>query len=106
MRVLGLVSVLLLTACGGGSVPAHSRPKEKPPDQNKQVTALFQKVFEQRVARSPMFQTYLGIKKDYGKWDDISDERAAKTCWCADGAIFRRPRSSDGCSDPFWAPGS
>jgi uncharacterized protein (DUF885 family) len=42
------------------------------------VNQLFDDAFMQRVMRSPMFQTYLGIKKDYGQWDDLSDEVAHK----------------------------
>jgi uncharacterized protein (DUF885 family) len=42
------------------------------------VNQLFDDTFMQRVMRSPIYQTYLGIKKDYGQWDDLSDEVAHK----------------------------
>ncbi len=39
----------------------------------------FEKQFQEEVAKSPMTQTYLGIKtQDYGKWDDISSKQEAK----------------------------
>lgn len=33
---------------------------------------LFDTLFDAEVNRSPIYQTYLGIKKDYNKWDDLS----------------------------------
>ncbi|WP_346839278.1 DUF885 domain-containing protein [Microbulbifer sp. SAOS-129_SWC] len=40
---------------------------------------LFEDLFQQQLARSPEFETALGIKKDYDKWDDLSDAFAAET---------------------------
>lgn len=40
------------------------------------ANAYFDKCFDAKVDRSPMYQSYLGIKKDYGKWGDITDEHA------------------------------
>ena len=36
------------------------------------VNKFFEKRFNDYVDRKPMFQTRLGIKKDYDKWNDIS----------------------------------
>ena len=44
--------------------------------ESDKANALFDALFDMAVDRSPSFQTFLGIKKDYGKWDDGSDERA------------------------------
>ena len=49
--------------------------------ESKKVNDFFQKSFDKRVDNDPEFQTELGIKKDYGKLDDISpaaDERDLK----------------------------
>ena len=46
--------------------------------ESKKINDFFQKTFDARVALSPEFQTRLGIKKDYGKLDDISPEAKAK----------------------------
>ncbi|NNM13842.1 MAG: DUF885 domain-containing protein [Gammaproteobacteria bacterium] len=43
--------------------------------ESERANALFDAMFDQAVDRSPSFQTFLGIKKDYGKWDDNSQER-------------------------------
>lgn len=43
-------------------------------DPNKQAQALFEQLFEEQVALSPMWQTYLGRKTNYDLWDDISPE--------------------------------
>jgi uncharacterized protein (DUF885 family) len=42
----------------------------------EKANALFEEVFMNGVMRSPVYQTYMGIKKDYDKWDDDSEERA------------------------------
>jgi uncharacterized protein (DUF885 family) len=48
--------------------------KEK--TESKKINEWFDKVFDEAVNRSPVWQSYLGIKKDYDKWDDISEQRA------------------------------
>ena len=40
------------------------------------INKLFEDIFMENVMRSPMYQSYLGIKDDQDKWDDISEERA------------------------------
>lgn len=44
--------------------------------ESEKANALFEEIFMQGVMRSPIFQSFLGIKKDQDKWDDLSDERA------------------------------
>jgi len=39
----------------------------------------FQKQWDTEIALSPMFQTYLGDKTDYDKWDDMSKEEEEKS---------------------------
>ena len=45
---------------------------------SEQANELFDTIFKQGVDRNPVRQTYLGIKKDYDKWHDLSEENAAK----------------------------
>lgn len=40
--------------------------------ESDKVNAFFEKAFMDNVMRSPVYQSYLGIKQDYDKWDDIS----------------------------------
>ncbi len=49
-------------------------------DQNsKNLNDWFEAQFQETVSKSPMTQTYLGIKTDdYGKWDDISSKKVAQ----------------------------
>ncbi|HEX3765208.1 MAG TPA: DUF885 domain-containing protein [Kofleriaceae bacterium] len=84
-------------ACGGSSPPAPaSTPPVAPPapaapapapaaaatpaapDANAALDALFAEYDAGVLARSPMTQSERGIKTDYGKWDDFSDEQAAR----------------------------
>jgi len=41
-----------------------------------EANEFFEQAFDNMLDRSPMYQSYLGIKKDYGKWDDLSEEAA------------------------------
>lgn len=46
--------------------------------EDKKASEVFEKLFGAEVQRSPEFQTYLGLKDDYDKWNDISLEREAE----------------------------
>ena len=45
---------------------------------SQQANALFDDIFDRQVARNPVRQTYLGIKTDYDKWNDLSEEAQAR----------------------------
>lgn len=46
--------------------------------ESEKANQLFDQLFNEGVKRSPMMQTYLGMKSDYDKWDDISQANEAK----------------------------
>ena len=75
-----IAALMLATAC---SSPTPEAPP--PPDTTTQIdkqaetarlNGFFEEAFQAAIARSPMQQTFLGIKTDYDKWDDASDENA------------------------------
>ena len=82
------VTAALLTACSepssstaSSAQPDASTTQAKPVDSktaSEQANQLFDTLFKQGVERNPMRQTYLGIKKDYDKWHDLSPENAEK----------------------------
>ncbi|MBL0682599.1 DUF885 domain-containing protein [Aquimarina mytili] len=46
---------------------------------SKNLNDWFEAQFQENVTKSPMTQTYLGIKTDdYGKWDDVSSKKIAE----------------------------
>ncbi len=61
-----LMSVSLFAAVTPDQVAAESA----------KANAFFERVFDEAVDRSPLLQTRLGLKKDYDKWDDLSEQRA------------------------------
>ncbi len=75
------MGILLIWSCANQPT-AESEKKTSGASQagalteTDRVNAFFDEVFDTFVDRSPLFQTSLGIKKDYDKWDDISDARA------------------------------
>lgn len=46
--------------------------------ESEKAVALFDAIFKENVDRSPMMQGYMGIKKDYDKWEDMSEENSEK----------------------------
>ncbi len=66
MRLLVLMTMtLLLISCGSGEKLSES----------ERFNRFADRLFDSHVDRSPQWQTMLGIKKDYGHLDDISEER-------------------------------
>ena len=41
--------------------------------ESQRLAKFFQESFDEDVSSSPIWQSYLGIKDDYDKWDDVSD---------------------------------
>lgn len=58
-----------------GVVNAADQSTDKPQDENEKAKAMFESLFMAELERSPESMAYLGIKKDYGKWDDNSLEK-------------------------------
>ncbi len=46
--------------------------------ETARINDWFDQKFAETVSRSPIRQTYLGIKDNYGEWDDVSDANALK----------------------------
>ena len=70
-RILAACAVTLLAAW-----PAFAAVDALVAAETTKANLFFDRVFDESVARSPEFMTQLGIKKDYDKWDDISEQRA------------------------------
>ncbi len=76
-----LVSALLIAACGGDkkeTAGTKTYSAEEIKAESAKANAFFDRVFDAGVDRDPMQQSIMGIKKDYGKWTDISDEHSQK----------------------------
>lgn len=76
-----LAAGILLASCTNTSEPAASQKAysaEESIKETKKLNELLDKFFDEAVDRDPVRQSYLGIKKDYGKWTDLSDARAQK----------------------------
>jgi uncharacterized protein (DUF885 family) len=79
------------------AAPAAPDPAPAPPraDANAALDAFFAEYDAAVLARSPMMQSERAIKTDYGKWDDFSDEQAARNHE-ADAAALSAMRSRFG----------
>ncbi len=88
-----LVLSVLLAGCGNNSnsdsddslqvtkvqkSTAKVESTEVAHSESEKANALFEEIFMNRVMRSPIFQSYLGIKKDNDKWDDLSEAHAVE----------------------------
>ena len=63
---------IFIISCGKKieTLPPHKIKKID--SESKKLNNYFDKIFDEYVDRHPEYQSYLGIKKDYDKWDDIS----------------------------------
>ncbi|WP_420552675.1 DUF885 domain-containing protein [Tenacibaculum aiptasiae] len=75
--VLALFVGIMLVSCKKEK-KVEALSKEDIAAESKKVNAFFDKQFKGNLDRHPMYQTYLGIKKDADKWNDISDDFAKK----------------------------
>ncbi|PAJ73248.1 DUF885 domain-containing protein [Pseudoalteromonas sp. NBT06-2] len=74
------ISTLLLTGCQHtqttNTSDAVNEIVKNTQTESEKANAFFEETFNRDVMRSPIYQTYMGIKKDYDKWDDGSEARA------------------------------
>ncbi|OCQ20643.1 hypothetical protein A7985_16575 [Pseudoalteromonas luteoviolacea] len=81
MRKLTIIAAAVSTVLLAGCQQTAEQPKPVTAVQQvvqsevEKANALFEESFNRDVMRSPIYQTYLGIKTDYDKWDDESKER-------------------------------
>lgn len=73
---VGVFLVLLIAACAKEESTNSAASSEVVVSPDEQANALFETFFDEWLARSPTFQTWLGIKDDYDKWDDLSEAHA------------------------------
>ncbi|CCQ09943.1 protein of unknown function DUF885 [Pseudoalteromonas luteoviolacea B = ATCC 29581] len=74
------VSAALLTGCQTTTTESTSKAPavaavQVDQSEVEKANALFEESFMRSVMRSPIYQTYMGIKQDYDKWDDDSEAR-------------------------------
>ena len=76
-------NLLILSLCGlflfsckesNNTIESKNFSPEEIKTESKKANEFFDAAFDEYVSRSPMTQTYLGIKTDYSKLDDISPE--------------------------------
>ncbi|MEW6982629.1 DUF885 family protein [Colwelliaceae bacterium 6471] len=85
------ISTAVLTACtdNNSSSTTVEQTKQQTANTNiekndvaltesEKANKLFDEIFMEGVNRNPVYQTYLGIKTDYDKWNDLSEANADK----------------------------
>ena len=82
---LAIALALGTAACSEAPAPSEQPQQQAATQQVNEATQqsesekankLFEDIFMEAVMRSPMYQSYLGIKQDQDKWDDMSDAKA------------------------------
>ena len=72
MSQLHFIRLLAVAACIALASPSLRA------DQSQQLGDFFEKAFEDQLARQPQLQSYLGMKTNYGEWNDISEGAARR----------------------------
>lgn len=74
-----LAALVMASGCGQPSAPISPAPTDAQTvaEHSAKANAFFDRVFDEAVDRSPTYQSYLGIKKDYGLWDENTAEAEA-----------------------------
>jgi uncharacterized protein (DUF885 family) len=75
------LSSTIIFSCGDNKESATDKKTfsdEEVTSESKKANDFFDRVYDAGVDRDPQAQSRLGIKKDYDKWSDISDEHAQK----------------------------
>ena len=76
--IAAAVSVALLGGCQTPSKQAKPTDAMQVQTQQSEIekaNQFFEDTFNRDVMKSPVYQTYMGIKKDYDKWDDNSEQK-------------------------------
>jgi len=78
--IASAIALSLMTACGSTSSTNATNGSDSQVasqaqmSESEKANKLFDEIYMEGVNRSPIMQTYLGIKTDYDKWNDISEE--------------------------------
>ncbi|MEI8640687.1 hypothetical protein P4S68_04580 [Pseudoalteromonas sp. Hal099] len=75
------MSVAILAGCQQApqqTTPAPAVQAQPVQSEIDKANAFFEDTFNRDVMSSPVYQTYMGIKKDYDKWDDGSVKSKTK----------------------------
>ncbi len=82
ITITALIALLTLNSCGEGDKTQTSNVRndqvaeaETQQTESERLNAHFEKIFMRDVMDSPEFQTYLGMKNDYGKWNVRTKEK-------------------------------
>ena len=76
---LTLLRSVAIAALAFSAAPALAQAQAAAPaaaqnqDETTRFKAFLEQVWQADLASSPQMQTYLGVKKDYGKWDDATE---------------------------------
>ena len=71
-----LFLIQLFSSCANSENREYSQ--EEIAAESARLQEFFEREFQEDLGRSPMLQTKLGIKTDYGKWDNFSHLQYAK----------------------------
>ncbi|MDG1752257.1 MAG: DUF885 domain-containing protein [Thalassotalea sp.] len=81
LLAIAVSSAVMISACNStqeNTTKAAAETAVAALDASAQANKLFDELYKAAIMRSPMYQTYLGIKDDYDKWNDISEANTLK----------------------------
>ncbi|WP_102796051.1 DUF885 domain-containing protein [Bowmanella denitrificans] len=72
---------LAISACSPAQPPQQTdiETEQTVQTESQRLAEFFQQSYDEDLSRSPMTQSYRGLKWDYDKWDDVSEQAAEQS---------------------------
>ncbi len=96
--LISSVAVLALCAAAPAVMAQTTAPvaaTSQAQSEDARLDALFEQAFQERIALSPQSMTSLGLKTDYDKLDDVSDDASARALALQEAQLARMKAEFD-----------
>ncbi|MCM4155635.1 DUF885 domain-containing protein [Gramella sp. AN32] len=77
IKYVYIIVLIVMVSCGKNSEKKDYTDEEKA-EISKELNDFFEREFQKDINESPMLQTQMGMRTDYGKWDDFSNLKYAE----------------------------
>ncbi|MDP4534618.1 DUF885 domain-containing protein [Alkalimonas collagenimarina] len=104
--IASAISLALVTGCEPATTtPTYNHQSNETAavstqSESERANALFEQIFDDEIATNPVRQTQLGLKTNYGLWQDLSDERHQQDLQLAQQHLSQLKKLNTDALDP------